>query len=88
MTNQTRVLIYTTPTCPFCIKAKKFLQENGIAYDEIDVTKDEKKFDEMIEKSGTTAVPVFDIGGTVINGITDNEGKILRALKESEQGTS
>ena len=57
------------------------MQENDIVYEEIDVTKDEKKFDEMIEKSGTTAVPVFDIGGIIINGITDNEEKILSALR-------
>lgn len=82
MTHQKHMLIYTTPTCPFCKKAKKFLQENGIGYEEIDVTADEKKFDEMIEKSGTTAVPVFDIGGTIINGITDNEERILSAIRE------
>lgn len=82
MKAQKQVTIYTTPTCPFCKKAKEFLKSNSIDYTEIDISRDEKTFDEMIEKSGTTAVPVFDIEGTIINGITDNEDKILAAVQK------
>jgi len=81
MTNQKKVLIYTTQTCPFCIKAKEFMKSNDIEYTEIDVSKSEEKMDEMLEKSGMMSVPIFDIEGTIIDGITGNEDKILQAVK-------
>ncbi len=81
MSAQKKVNIYTTPTCPFCKQAKEFMKEKGIEYTEIDVSKSEEKLNEMLEKSGTMAVPVFDIEGVIINGITGNEDKILEAVK-------
>lgn len=81
MVNQKKVLIYTTQTCPFCIAAKKFMKEKDIDYTEIDVSESDEKMDEMLEKSGTISVPVFDIEGTIINGITDNEDKLLQAVE-------
>jgi len=57
------------------------MKEKGIEYTEIDVSKSEEKLNEMLEKSGTMAVPVFDIEGVIINGITGNEDKILEAVK-------
>ena len=35
-----KVLIYSTPTCTYCKKAKEYFDENDIVYDEIDVSKD------------------------------------------------
>jgi len=32
-----KVKIYSTPTCPFCMMAKKFLKENNIDFEDIDV---------------------------------------------------
>lgn len=82
MTNQKKVLIYTTQTCPFCIKAKEFMKNKDIEYTEIDVSESDEKMDEMLEKSGTMSVPVFDIEGIIINGITDNEEALLKAVQE------
>ncbi len=62
------VIIYSTPTCPYCIKAKKFLEEKGIEYDEKDVSSDTEAADEAVEKSGQMGVPVLDIEGEIIVG--------------------
>ena len=48
--------------------AKEFLKENKIEYKEIDVSKDSKAAEEMIEKSGQMGVPVVDIDGQIIIG--------------------
>ena len=53
------IIIYSTPTCPFCKMAKQFLTEKGIAFTDVDVAADEKKAEEMIAKSGQMGVPVI-----------------------------
>jgi glutaredoxin 3 len=62
------VTVYSTPTCPFCIRTKQFLKENNIQFTEYDVGADEVKAQEMIKKSDQMGVPVLDIDGTIIVG--------------------
>ena len=57
-----KVIIYSTPMCGYCKIAKEFFQENNVEYTEHDVAADEKKRDEMIEKTGQMGVPVIMIG--------------------------
>jgi len=56
------VTIYSTPTCHFCLIAKDFLKEKGIAYTEFDVARDLDKRQEMINRSGQMGVPVIFVG--------------------------
>ena len=56
-----KVVIYSTPTWPFCKRAKEYLSQKGIAYEEHDVSKDRDAAKEMIEKSKQMAVPVIII---------------------------
>ena len=63
-----RVTVYSTSTCPFCIRAKQFLKDNNIEFTNFDVGSDEAKAQEMIKKSGQMGVPVLDIEGTIIVG--------------------
>lgn len=72
------VKIYSTPTCPWCIRVKQFLKDNNIAFEDYDVSGDRLKADEMVKKSGQMAVPVLDIEGEIIVGF-DRE-KIKQAL--------
>ncbi|MCX6708201.1 MAG: glutaredoxin family protein, partial [Candidatus Woesearchaeota archaeon] len=48
MTGKTKVIIYSTPSCPYCSSAKEFLKENKIDFEVIDVSKDQSKAQEMI----------------------------------------
>lgn len=73
-----KVKIYSTPTCPFCMMSKKFLKENNIDFEDIDVSTDQAKAKEMVQKSGQMAVPVIDIDGEIIVGF-DKE-KIRKTL--------
>jgi glutaredoxin-like YruB-family protein len=66
--NQKSVIIYSTPTCPYCTMAKNFFDKNGVAYKYIDVSVDERAAREMIEKSSQMGVPVIDIDGQIIVG--------------------
>lgn len=59
--NMVEVTIYSTPTCGYCTLAKDFLQEKGVQYKEIDVSVDQQKAQEMVEKTGQMGVPVIII---------------------------
>ena len=72
------VIVYSTLTCPYCIKAKKFLEEVGAEYEEKDVAFDKDVADEAVKKSGQMGVPVLDVEGEIIVGM-DKEA-ISRAL--------
>ena len=73
------VIVYSTPTCPYCDMAKNFLKENKVEFSEFDVSIDREKAQEMISKSGQTGVPVLDIDGTIIVGF--DVDRIKAALK-------
>ena len=73
-----KVKIYSTATCPYCIRAKQFLKENNIIFEDIDVSGNKAAADEMIRKTGQMGVPVLDIEGEIIVGF-DRE-KIKQAL--------
>ena len=75
----TKVLIYTTATCPWCKKTKEFFQKHSVKYTEKDVAVDEKTAQEAIDKSGQMGVPVIDIDGQIIVGF--DEPKLKKALK-------
>jgi len=66
------VRIYTTPICPYCVRAKSLLGKKGISYDEIDVMMDMKAREEMLAKSGgARTVPQIFIGDTHVGGCDD-----------------
>ncbi len=73
-----KVKIYSTSTCPYCIRAKQFLNDNGIEFENIDISANTDQVQEMIKISNQTGVPVLDIEGEIIIGF-DKE-RILKAL--------
>jgi glutaredoxin-like YruB-family protein len=62
------VVVYSTPTCPICKKAKEYLKQKGVSYEEIDVSADRKAAEEMDKKSGQMGVPVIFVGDTMLVG--------------------
>lgn len=73
-----KVTVYSTSTCPYCIRTKQFLKDNDIEFEDVDVSDDQEKAQEMIQKSGQMGVPVLDIDGEIILGF-DKEA-IKKAL--------
>lgn len=70
------VKVYSTPTCPWCKKAKEFLNENKIAFEDLNVAEDFKARQEMINKTNQMGVPVIDCDGDVIIGYDLSKLKI------------
>ncbi|MFA7285746.1 MAG: glutaredoxin family protein [Candidatus Paceibacterota bacterium] len=72
------ITIYSTPTCHFCHMAKDFFTENNVAFTDYDVSVDQAKRAELIEKSGQMGVPVIFIGDDMVIGF--NKPKIVELL--------
>src|SRR5512133_1756910 len=63
-----RVEMYSMEWCPYCAKAKALLGAKGIEYEEVDVTDDEAKAIEMVERTGQRGVPQFFIDDQWVGG--------------------
>ena len=66
--NKHNVIVYSTPTCPYCVMAKKYLTDKGQEFKDVDVSQDMASAREMVEKSGQMGVPVIDIDGELTVG--------------------
>ncbi len=75
------VKVYSTPTCPWCVKAKEFLKKHNIKFKELNVAANAAAREELIEKSGQMGVPVIDVGGKLIIGFDEKELKKALKLK-------
>lgn len=65
-TSMAEITIFSTPTCGYCKLAKEYFDKNDVSYTDIDVSVDQEKAKEMVEKTGQMGVPVI---------IVDNDGK-------------
>ena len=67
-----RVKIYTTPICPYCVRAMALLKKKGAEIDEVDVFSDAGARAEMEAKShGCRTVPQIFVGETHVGGCDD-----------------
>ncbi|MAR91914.1 MAG: glutaredoxin 3 [Pseudomonadota bacterium] len=62
------ILIYSTPWCPFCIRAKHLLKSKGAPFTDIDVSGKPDLRKEMEQKAGAHTVPQIWIGETHVGG--------------------
>jgi glutaredoxin 3 len=47
-----KIVIYTTPICPYCVQAKRLLSRKGVAFEEVDVSGDGELRRRMVQKAG------------------------------------
>ena len=79
--------IYTTPYCPFCIRAKKLLANKKVEFNEIDLSENPDKLGEMLSKSnGARTVPQIFVNGEHIGDCDhihdlDQKGELDKILK-------
>ncbi|MBN2224018.1 MAG: FAD-dependent oxidoreductase [Deltaproteobacteria bacterium] len=66
-----KVAIYTLAGCPFCIRAKSFLTEKGIEYEETEVTPRSRQWEAMKKATGGGSLPQIVIDEKPIGGYGD-----------------
>jgi len=70
-TAASRILIYTTAICPYCVAAKNFLQSKGQTWTEVRVDLDPAEREKMVALARRTSVPQIFIGDTHVGGYDD-----------------
>jgi glutaredoxin-like YruB-family protein len=75
---QKRVIVYSTPTCPHCNSLKQYLKQQQIPFRDVDVSKDQKMAQELVRKSGQQGVPQTEINGRIVVGF--NRSKLNEML--------
>ncbi len=65
---QHKVLVFTTPSCPWCKRAKSYLRDKSIPFREVDVSRDPAAARDLIRRSGQMGVPVVEIDGRPVIG--------------------
>ena len=64
-----KIEIYTTPFCPFCVRAKRLLDREGLSYEETDVSLSRELRQKMTKRAeGRTSVPQIFIDNEPIGG--------------------
>ncbi|MHC1567891.1 MAG: glutaredoxin family protein [Candidatus Syntropharchaeales archaeon] len=66
-----KVRLYSTPSCPFCAMTKNLLRELGVEFEDVDVSKNHERVEEMVRKSGKMLVPQIEIGDMIIVGFDE-----------------
>jgi glutaredoxin len=61
-----RIRLFIKPYCGWCHKAERWLNEEGVEYEKVDVIADEAAHDEMIRLSGQDLAPVLDVDGKIL----------------------
>lgn len=79
------IKIYTTPTCPYCMKAKEYFKKKGLKYTEYNVAQDRQALQEMVKVSGGRSVPVIEVDEEVMIGFDQERfEKILSEQKKED----
>jgi len=71
-------VIFSTSTCSWCRRAKKYFRERGVSFKEINVERDPKAARDLVRKTGQSGVPVIKIGNAWIVGF--DKARIEREL--------
>jgi mycoredoxin len=69
-----KLTVYTAPWCRDCHVAKRWLAENNIAFDEINVEETPDAAEEVIQRTGKRAIPQFVINGAWVQPYAPGEG--------------
>lgn len=76
---QAKIVIFTSPSCSWCTRAKQFFKQKRLRFKEIDVTKNASGAKDILHRTGQSGVPVILINNRIIIGF--DVAKINRLLK-------
>lgn len=63
-----KVVLFSTSTCSWCRRAKRYFKEHGVPFKEINIERDQQAARDIVRKTGQTGVPVIKIGSSWIVG--------------------
>lgn len=76
------IIVYSAPWCPDCRVAKRFLEQNHLAFTEIDIESTPGAAEEVIRITGKRAIPQFVIDGEWVQPYKPGEGFLYDEMSE------
>jgi len=73
-----RVVVFSSPTCVWCTRAKAYLRSRGVPFRDVDVSRDPAAARDLVRRTGQMGVPVVEIDGRPIVGF--DQARIDTAL--------
>jgi len=73
-----KVIVFSTPSCPWCRRVKEYLRQNQIMFKDVDVSRNRTAAMDMVRRTGQQGVPVVLIDNKPIVGF--NKPMINRLL--------
>jgi glutaredoxin 3 len=73
-----RVVVFSSPTCVWCSRAKTYLRSRGVPFRDVDVSRDPAAARDLVRRTGQMGVPVIEIDGGAIVGF--DQARIDSAL--------
>ena len=93
MSAHPNITIYGSETCSYCTAARILLKKKGLTWEDILISGDVDRREEMIERSGNRSVPQIFIGEQSIGGFDElyaleQDGEVDRLLGVQSQGSA
>ena len=63
-----KVLLFSTSTCSWCRRAKRYFKDRGVPFKEINIERNPDAARDIVRKTGQAGVPVIKIGSKWIVG--------------------
>jgi mycoredoxin len=76
------VVVYSSPWCPDCRVAKRFLQGHNIPFKDVDIESTPGAADEVVARTGKRAIPQFVIDGEWVQPYRPGEGFLYEEMSK------
>ncbi len=79
---KTKIKMYSTQTCPYCVRAKALFASKGVAFEEIDLTNNFDEIDKIKALTGHKTIPIIFVNDVLVGGYDNlveklNKGEIV-----------
>lgn len=66
-----RVVLFSTDSCTFCVYAKSLLTKRGVAFDEVNLSEHPELQAELVGVTGLTSFPQIIVNGEPLGGLNE-----------------
>jgi len=71
MSMPSRVILFSTDSCTFCVHAKSLLSKRGVAFEEVDLGEHPELQAELADVTGLTSFPQILVDGETLGGLNE-----------------